>query len=241
VHNVLLSGATRGLGLGIARRLVADGHRVIGLGRRNSADFEALRQQVGSERLEFLPLDLADTKAIHVCVQDITQRFGPLYGLVNNAALGLDGVLATMHNQQIRELVEVNVIGTIILTKYACRTMLVRRAGRIVNISSIIAATGFSGLSVYAATKAALNGFARSLARELGRANITVNSVAPGYMETDMTSGLGAENVERICRRSPMNRLVAVDEVAAAVAFLMSDAAAAITGTVITVDAGSTA
>jgi 3-oxoacyl-[acyl-carrier protein] reductase len=241
MHNVLVSGATRGLGLGIARKLVIEGHRVIGLGRRNSADFEALRKQVSSERLEFIPLDLSNTQAIHASVRYITERFGPLYGLVNNAALGLDGALATMHNQQIRELVEVNVIGTIVLTKYACRTMLTQRTGRIVNISSIIAETGFTGLSVYAATKSALNGFARSLARELGRANITVNSVAPGYMETDMTSGLSAEHVERIRRRSPMNRLVAVDEVAAAVSFLMSDAAAAITGVVVTVDAGSTA
>jgi 3-oxoacyl-[acyl-carrier protein] reductase len=119
--------------------------------------------------------------------------------------------------------------------------MLLQRRGRIINVSSIIADTGFSGLSVYAASKAALVGLTKSLARELGRAGITVNAVAPGYMETDMTQSLKGERLETIRRRSPLGRLATVSDVSAAVTFLLSDDAASITGITLTVDAGSTA
>ena len=146
-----------------------------------------------------------------------------------------------MHDSQIESLISVNLTGTILLTKYAIRSMLLRREGRVINVSSIIASTGFNGLSVYAATKAALNGFTRSLARELGKAGITVNSVAPGYMQTDMTGALQGEKLESIKRRSPLGRLASVEDAAAAVAWLLSADAAAITGTTLTVDAGSTA
>jgi 3-oxoacyl-[acyl-carrier protein] reductase len=146
-----------------------------------------------------------------------------------------------MHDSQIRELVEINVLGTILLTKYAHRSMLAQREGRIVNISSIIAQTGFNGLSVYAATKASIEGFTLSLARELGRVGVTVNSIAPGYMATDMSSGLRDAQLDSIRRRSPLGRLVEAEDVASAVAFLLSDGARNITGTCITVDAGSTA
>lgn len=115
------------------------------------------------------------------------------------------------------------------------------RAGRIINISSIIATTGFSGLSVYAATKAALSGFTRSLSREVGKAGITVNTVAPGYMETDMTSALQGDKLESIKRRSPLGHLAKAEDVAHAVTYLLSEKAANVTGTTITVDAGSTA
>jgi 3-oxoacyl-[acyl-carrier protein] reductase len=161
--------------------------------------------------------------------------------LVNNAALGYDGVLATMHDSQIGELVGVNLTATILMTKYAVRSMLLQRSGRVVNVSSIIATTGFNGLSVYAATKAALNGFSRSLARELGKAGITVNSVAPGYMQTDMTGALQGDKLESIKRRSPLGRLASVDDAAAAIAWLLGPDSSAITGTTLTIDAGSTA
>ena len=115
------------------------------------------------------------------------------------------------------------------------------RCGRIINISSIIATTGFNGLSVYGATKAALAGFTRSLAREVGKANITVNTLAPGYMETDMTTALQGEKLESIRRRSPLGHLAKVEDAAYAVSYLLSEKAASITGTTITVDAGSTA
>ena len=121
------------------------------------------------------------------------------------------------------------------------RPMLINRGGRIINISSIIATTGFSGLAVYAATKAALAGFTRSLSREVGKAGITVNTVAPGYMETDMTSALQGDKLQAIRRRSPLGRLAKAEDVAQAVSYLLSDKAASVTGSTMTVDAGSTA
>jgi 3-oxoacyl-[acyl-carrier protein] reductase len=146
-----------------------------------------------------------------------------------------------MHDTQIEELIRVNILAAILVTKYASRSMLTRRTGRIINVASIIASTGFSGLSVYAATKSSLIGMTKSLSRELGKAGITVNAISPGYMATDMTAGIDKEKLATITRRSPLGRLALVDEVASAIAYLMSDAAASITGTNLTIDAGSTA
>ncbi len=235
---VLVTGATRGLGRAIAVRLLADGFRVVGTGRSPTAETDALAADAD---FSFLRLDLHDTALIHGAVRDIVAAHGPLFGLVNNAALGHDGVLATMHDSQIAELLKVNVEAPILLAKYCARSMLLQRRGRIVNVSSIIASTGFSGLSVYAASKAALAGFTRSLSRELGKAGITVNTLAPGYMQTGMTQGLEAAKLETIRRRSPLGQLATVDDAAAAVAYLMSPAAARVTGSTLTVDGGSTA
>jgi 3-oxoacyl-[acyl-carrier protein] reductase len=128
-----------------------------------------------------------------------------------------------------------------VMSKYVVRSMMADGGGRIVNIASIVASTGYSGLSVYSATKASLIGFTRSLAREVGRLGVNVNAVAPGFVDTDMTQSLTAEHREQIVRRSALRRLVDVDDVANAVEFLLSDKAKNITGTVITVDAGNTA
>lgn len=238
-RNVLVTGASRGLGLAIARQAVADGFKVLAMSRRTSDGLEALAKESG--QVVHVSHDLSDVEGLHNLVRKLDKEHGRLYGLVNNAALGRDGVLATMHESQIEELVRVNLLGSILLAKYAVRSMLLGGEGRIVNVSSIIAQTGFNGLSVYAATKAGLIGFTKSLARELGKAKITVNAVAPGYMQTDMTAGISAENLERIRRRSPLGRLAHVDEVASTVTFLLGSSAAAMTGTVVTVDAGATA
>jgi 3-oxoacyl-[acyl-carrier protein] reductase len=128
-----------------------------------------------------------------------------------------------------------------VLTKYIVRHMMADGGGRIVNVSSIVSSTGYSGLSVYAATKASMIGFTRSLAREVGRMNVNVNAVAPGFMDTDMTQGLEGERREQVARRSALRRLAAVDDVADAVEFLLGARSSSITGTVLTVDAGTTA
>jgi len=174
-------------------------------------------------------------------VRALRQDFGPFYGLVNNAAVGFDGVLATMHNSKIEELVRINTLSPMVLTKYVVRSMMSERAGRIVNVASIIGFTGYSGLSVYAATKASMLGFTRSLAREVGRLGITVNSVAPGFLETDMTHGMDEKQRQQVMRRSALRRMASIDDVAETVEFLLGDKARNITGTVMTVDAGSTA
>jgi 3-oxoacyl-[acyl-carrier protein] reductase len=161
---------------------------------------------------------------------------------VNNAGMSVDGTLALTSDTQIEQVVRLNVISPILLSKYVLRSMMADGAhGRIVNVASILAITGYSGLSVYGATKASMVGFTRSLAREVGRAGVTVNAVAPGFVNTEMTRGLTEEHRERIVRRSALRRLVEVEDVAAAVEYLLSDGARNITGTVITVDAGNTA
>jgi 3-oxoacyl-[acyl-carrier protein] reductase len=160
---------------------------------------------------------------------------------VNNAGIGTEGVLATMEASKIEALVRINTIAPLIVTKHAVRSMMSAGSGRIVNISSIIASTGYSGLSVYAATKASLIGFTKSLAREVGTLGITVNAVAPGFVETSMTGGMDDAHRATIARRSALKRLPDVADVVHAVDYLMSDKARNVTGTVLTVDAGNTA
>jgi 3-oxoacyl-[acyl-carrier protein] reductase len=244
MRNVLVTGASRGLGLGIARRLAAAGYSVIGVARKKSDPLtSAIAEAGGAGRgaLHFVPFDLAEIEKIPELVRDLRKDFGPLYGLVNNAAIGAEGVLATMHNSTIEQLVRVNTVSPIVLTKYVVRSMMSEGGGRIVNVASIIGFTGYSGLSVYGATKASMLGFTRSLAREVGRLGVNVNAIAPGFMDTDMTQGMESEERQKVARRSALRRLPEVDDVASAVEFLLGDGAKSITGTVITVDAGSTA
>ena len=244
-RTVLVTGASRGLGLGIARALTTAGYDVIAVARgKSKAVSDAVAAEKRAKRhgaLHFVPFDLGRIDAIPALVKNLRKEFGPLFGLVNNAAVGHDGALAMMHNSQIEELIRLNTLSPVVLTKYVVRSMLSERAGRIVNVASIIGFTGYSGLSVYAATKASMLGFTRSLAREVGRLGITVNAVAPGFVETAMTHGLVGEPRAQVVRRSALRRLAEVDDVANAVEYLLSDKARNVTGTVLTVDAGATA
>jgi 3-oxoacyl-[acyl-carrier protein] reductase len=244
MRNVIVTGGSRGLGLGIAKRLVESGFRVVAIARKESPDLaEAMREAdaVTLGSLRFVPFDLADIDRIPDLVKELRKEFGPIYGLVNNAGMSVDGALAMTSTQKIEQLVRVNTTSPIVLTKYVVRGMMADGGGRIVNVSSITAFTGYSGLSVYAATKASLVGFTKSLAREVGRMGVNVNAVAPGFVDTDMTEGHNTEQREQIVRRSALKRLVEVEDVANAVEFLISDRSKSITGIVITVDAGNTA
>jgi 3-oxoacyl-[acyl-carrier protein] reductase len=174
-------------------------------------------------------------------VKSLRDEFGAIYGLVNNAGIGTEGLLATMHNSEIEALMRLNVLAPIILTKYVVRHMMADGGGRIINMSSIIASTGYKGLSVYGATKAAATGFTRSLAREVGKLGITVNAIAPGFIDTELTHSLGPEQRQRIAGRSALRRLPETDDVASMVEYLLGEGGRNITGTVLTVDAGNTA
>lgn len=240
-RNVLISGGTRGVGLAVARKLASDGYRVFALGRKESGDLTKAVAEFDAGVMNFVPFDLSNVDGIPELVRELKAEHGPLYGLVNNAALGTEGLLSNMHNSDIARLVTLNTVSPIVLTKYAVRSMMTSGQGRIVNISSIIGFTGYSGLSVYGATKASMLGFTRSLAREVGRMGVTVNAVAPGFMDTEMTSSMSEDQRAKIAGRAALRRLVDVEDVAAAVAFLMSEAAKNITGTTMTVDAGNTA
>jgi len=146
-----------------------------------------------------------------------------------------------MHNSQIEQLIRLNTLSPIVVTKYVVRHMMSDGGGRVVNIASILGFTGYSGLSVYGATKASMIGFTRSLSREVGRMGVNVNAIAPGFLDTDMTSGLEGERREQVARRSALRRLPDLEDVAEAVEFLLGAGAKSITGTVLTVDAGTTA
>jgi 3-oxoacyl-[acyl-carrier protein] reductase len=240
MRNVIVTGGSRGIGLGIARMLASGGDRVITVARRDTPELAAAMRDAAPGAIAFRACDLADISALPALVKDIHGAFGPIYALVNNAGLGTGGVLATQHDSHIEALIRLNVLSPIVLTKYVVRAMMTDGGSRIVNIGSIVAETGYSGLSAYSATKAALAGFTRSLARELGQLGITVNAVAPGFVATEMTHDLTQSQRDQIARRSALRRMPETTDIAAAVAFLLSDGAKNITGTVITVDAGNT-
>jgi 3-oxoacyl-[acyl-carrier protein] reductase len=243
VRKVLVTGASRGLGLAIAQRLAADGFGVVALARSPSPALDAAMEaaQVGPGALSFHAFDLTRLDDIAPTVRALKVEHGGFYGLVNNAGMGPAALLTNMSQADIERTVRLNTLAPILVAKYLVRQMVVAGAGRVVNVASIIAGTGFNGLSVYGATKASMVGFTRSLARELGRVQVTVNAVAPGFIETDLTAGVEDDLLPRIAARSALRRLAEPKDVAAAVAFLMSEDARNITGTVLTVDAGSTA
>ena len=244
MRNVIVTGASRGLGLAITEALVAGGYRVLGIARSPSTELQALitaAAQSGRGALLFYPFDLLEIAAMPQLVARLRREVGPLYGLVNNAGLGTAGVLAMMRDEQIEALIRLNTLSPIVLTRHVVRAMMSERAGRIVNMSSIVATTGYQALSVYSASKASLIGFTRALAREVGQLGITVNAIAPGFVETEMTRDMDAKQREQIIRRSALRRLPEPADVAAAVQFLLSEEARNITGTTLTVDAGNTA
>ena len=254
MRNVLVTGGSRGLGLAIATRLVASGYRVIALARSETGELRAEIDRLAARsssgvpgggaqcgELRFHAFDLSDTAAIGPMVGKLRREVGPLYGLVNNAGLGTAGLLSMMRDPDIEALVRLNTLAPMLLTKYVVRSMMAERDGRIVSISSIVASSGYKALSAYSATKASLEGFTRSLAREVGQLGITVNAVAPGFVDTAMTHAMNDKEREQIARRSALRRMAEPDDVAAAVEYLLGEKARNITGIILTVDAGNTA
>ncbi len=244
MRNVLVTGGSRGIGLAIAKKLAASGYGVIAVARKKTSQLDAAiagASHGGKSAIRFASFDLGDVDKIQSFVAAMRKSYGPIYGLVNNAALGTEGQLSLMPNARIAELVHINTVSPMVLTKYVVRAMMADGGGRVVNVASIVAFTGYAGLSVYGATKASMVGFTRSLAREVGRMGVNVNAVAPGFVETEMTEGMTAEQRAKVARRSALQRLPAVEDVSDAVAFLLGDGARSITGAVLTVDAGSTA
>jgi 3-oxoacyl-[acyl-carrier protein] reductase len=237
----LISGGSRGLGLAIVEGLLARGDRVATFSRSGSPALAALAA-AHPDQLLAESLDGCDTAAVIGFVGRVVDRFGGLDHCIANAAIAHEGVLATMRDDEIDALLTVNVKASIVLVRECVRHMLAspaRRSPTITLISSIVASRGSPGLSVYAATKAALEGFARSLARELGPRGIRVNAVAPGFLETDLSATLSADNRARIARRTALGRLGLPADVVGAIDFLTTPAAGFITGQVLTIDGGS--
>lgn len=244
MQNVIVTGGSRGLGLAMARTLAQADYRVIAIARKVTEELTAASRAAadgGRGAIEFRACDLSELGGISALVKSLRADFGPLYGLINNAGLGTGGLLSTMRDQDIQRLIQLNTLSPILLSKYVVRSMMSQRDGRIVNIASIVASTGYTGLSVYSATKASLIGLTRSLAREVGQLGITVNAIAPGFIATEMTHALDEGALEKIARRSALKRMADPIDVARSVEFLLGDGGRSITGTVITVDAGNTA
>ena len=254
MRNVLVTGGSRGLGLAIASRLAASGYRVIALARRETEELRSAIERLATDahqdsgkggtvkgELRFRAFDLDALDSLGALVRELRRDVGPLYSLVNNAGIGTSGLLSMARDPEIEALVRLNVLSPVLLTKYVVRAMMADRQGRIVNISSIVASNGYKALCAYSATKAALEGFTRSLAREVGPLGITVNAVAPGFVDTAMTHALSDSDRGQVARRSALRRMAEPDDVAAAVEYLLSERARNITGITLTVDAGNTA
>jgi 3-oxoacyl-[acyl-carrier protein] reductase len=185
-------------------------------------------------------VDGRDPATLRQFVGEVLKRFVRLDVLVNNAGMAVEGVLPLMRAEDIADIVDVNLTAAILLSQASSRAMLRQRSGCIINVSSVNAVRGHAGVAAYSATKAALDGLTRSLARELGPRNIRVNSVAPGYFESEMVSSLNSEQKSRIARRTPLGRLARIEEIAAVVHFLASEDASFITGQTVVVDGGIT-
>lgn len=243
-RTVIVTGGSRGLGATIVQSLLQAGYRVATCSRNRSDFITAI--EADSERgadVLWQPCTIGEADEADVFVKAVVNWCGAegLWGLVNNAGIAMAGILATFPNVDIDRVLKVNLIGSIQMARAFSQYMIRSdRGGRVINISSIIGSRGFNGLSAYSASKAGLDGFSRALARELGRKHVTVNSVAPGYIRTDMSSILTEDQLGQIVNRTPIGRLATAEDVVGVIRFLLSDEAAMITGQTIVVDGGAT-
>lgn len=235
----LVTGASRGIGQAIALALGAQNATVIGTATTDTgAENISSRFSESAVKGRGMKLNVADTESVDACIKQVTEEFGSPDILVNNAGITRDTLLMMMKDEQWDDIINTNLGSVFRMSKAVVRPMMKKRSGRIINISSVVGATGNPGQTNYAAAKAGLVGFSKSLAREIGSRGITVNTVAPGFIDTDMTRELADEQRETLARQIPLGRLGSVEEVAAAVVFLASPAAAYITGETIHVNGG---
>ena len=238
---VIVTGGSRGLGAGIVRAYLAAGDRVATCARSSTPEVEAWASDPQTaDRFLFVPADLSRSADADAFVAAVIERWGQVDVLVNNAGVARDGILGLARDEDIDTVVDLNLKGTIYMTRLVSRRMLARRSGWIVNISSIVGLSGYRGLAVYSATKAALDGFTRAMARELGSRGIFVNGVAPGYLRTEMSHGLDEAQLGQIVRRTPAGRLGEPEDIARAVMFLTDPENTYITGHILVADGGLT-
>ncbi|TCW83928.1 3-oxoacyl-ACP reductase [Burkholderia sp. SRS-46] len=238
---VIISGGSRGLGLALVRAFLDAGRRVATFSRSRTAEIEDLiERDTRGARFHWEQVDSTDGEAVSAFVAGVAERWGGVGALVNNAGVSHDGLLTLMRGELIEQMIAVNLTGTILLTQCCAKWMIRANHGAVVNIASVNAIRGHAGVAVYSATKAALDGLTRSLARELGARSIRVNSVAPGYFESDMVQHLDETARARIARRTPLGRLADTADIANVVEFLVSERAAFVTGQTIAVDGGIT-
>jgi 3-oxoacyl-[acyl-carrier protein] reductase len=235
----LVTGASRGIGRGIAKALAAAGARVV-VGARDEAKLEEVVAEIvaAGGKAVAIAIDVAARQSVEQAFEKLLADHGRIDQLVNNAGITRDALLLRMKQEQWDDVLATNLTGTFLTTQAALRPMLKQRSGRIVNITSVVGLTGNPGQANYAASKAGLIGFTKAVAREVAARGITVNAVAPGFIETAMTAAMTDKAKEAMASAIPMGRIGSVEDVAAAVVFLASDAAAYITGQVLAVDGG---
>ena len=235
---VLVTGGTRGIGRACVERFVAEGARVAWCGAREESVRQA-REQLGSDTLGLL-CDVGESAAVNEMIRTVEETLGPIDILVNNAGISRENLVPRIRDEEWDSLLRINLDGVFYCCRAVSRSMIQRRRGRIINIASVLGYRGQAGQAHYCASKAAVIGFSRALARELARRQITVNVVAPGYTLTDMTAAMAHSVVEQLLSAIPMGRAIDPREIAAAVAFLASEEAAGITGITLPVDGGLT-
>ena len=235
----LVTGASRGIGQAIALALGAEKAIVIGTATSQAgADSISATLDANGVKGCGLVLDVGDATSVADCIKNVTETYGAPEILVNNAGITRDNLLMMMKDEQWDDIINTNLSSVFRMSKAVIRAMMKKRGGRIINVSSVVGATGNPGQTNYAASKAGLVGFSKSLAREIGSRSITVNTVAPGFIDTDMTRELPEEQRDALSAQIPLGRLGSAEEVAAAVVFLASPAAAYITGETIHVNGG---
>jgi 3-oxoacyl-[acyl-carrier protein] reductase len=236
----VVTGGTRGIGLAVARRLVADGYDVLLTYKDDTETADAAKRELtgGDRRVETIAADISTADGAGAAIEAAMQDLGGLDVLVNNAGIARDTLIMRMNDDDWDDVLTTNLKGAFLTSKAAIRPMLRQRSGRIVNVSSVVGQVGNAGQANYAAAKAGLIGFTKSLAKEVGSRGITVNAIAPGFIATRMTAGLPEEMKATLLERTPLNRFGAPEDVAGAVAFLVGPDASFITGHTLTVDGG---
>ena len=234
---ILVTGANRGIGLNILQRLDLDGYTVIGTSRSDDGA-NLISQQIKNSNGKGLKMDVTDQESINLAMNRIQEGYGTVYGLVNNAGITEDNLLMRMSDEQWLSVIETNLTSLYRVTKSLVKDMMKARQGRIINVGSIVGVMGNAGQSNYSASKSGLLGFTKSLARELSSRNINVNSISPGFIDTDMTKALSDEQIDNLTKNIPLGRIAESSEVSSVVSFLLSEDSSYITGENINVNGG---
>jgi 3-oxoacyl-[acyl-carrier protein] reductase len=234
---ILITGANRGIGHNILKKISNNGYTVIGTSRSESG-LENISNTLENTNGEGMIMDVTNQESIDKAVSNIKEKYGVIYGLVNNAGITQDNLLMRMTDKEWSSVIDTNLTSLYRVTKSVVKDMMKARIGRIINIGSIVGLMGNAGQSNYSATKAGLLGFTKSLARELSSRNINVNSVSPGFIETDMTKALSSDQIEALTKNIPLGRIASPEEVSNVINFLLSDESSYITGENINVNGG---